>query len=114
MSRAALPLGLLLATSALADGARLRLEVGKPVERPTKGGEAELLEFVLPEGGFARLQVDQRNAGIRIAVQAPDGRELDWSDETGSYGSEFIALLGVPAGVYALEIRNLGPPDYQG
>src|SRR5213079_738368 len=59
---------------------RLRLEVGKPVERPTRGGITDLMEFVLPQGGFARLQVDQFTAGVRVAVRGPDGREIDWTD----------------------------------
>ena len=100
---------------ALSDGPPLiRLEVGKPVERPARGGTSDFTEFLLPQGGFARVRVDQRNAGVRVSVLDPGGREIDWTDETGAFDAEFISVVGGPAGVYRLEVRDLGPPEHAG
>ncbi|MBS2020977.1 MAG: tetratricopeptide repeat protein, partial [Deltaproteobacteria bacterium] len=105
---------LAIATAGRADGPLLQLEVGKPLSRPTQGGTAERYAFTLPQGGFARLRVDQGEAGVRVSLDGPDDKELDWTDETGTGGTEYIATLGGPAGVYKLVVRNLGPPEYQG
>src|SRR4051794_33614422 len=108
-SRALLPV-LLCSSLGLADEpARARLEVGKPAERITRTGPPDVLEFLLPANGFARIRVDQKSAGVAVAIMDPDGRELDWTDETGAFDAEFISVLVDKAGAYRLELRNPAP-----
>src|SRR5690349_2856343 len=53
-----------------------KLEVGKPIEREMKGGEAHVYGIKLAVGQYLSAIVDQRGIDVKVMVTGPDGKQI--------------------------------------
>jgi len=85
----------------------LILELGKPVERELRGGQAHSYRILLTSGQYIHIVVDQRGIDVVVALFGPDGKRLTEVDSpNGTLGPEPIYWITDASGTYRLEVRS--------
>ncbi|HEX5732524.1 MAG TPA: CHAT domain-containing tetratricopeptide repeat protein [Blastocatellia bacterium] len=82
------------------------LEIGKPIERELKGGEAHTYQVSLSLNQFLRVTVNQRGIDVAVNLFGPDGKQIVEVNSTGvTLGQEAVSAISDAAGSYRLEVR---------
>jgi hypothetical protein len=85
------------------------LQVGTPVERELRRGEAHRFSITLEQDQFMQLVVDQRGIDVVVRVFSPEGKRLgEYDSPNGIEGPENVSLTSTIAGMYYVEVTPLG------
>jgi CHAT domain-containing protein/Tfp pilus assembly protein PilF len=84
------------------------LELGKPVERELKGGEAHSYRLSLIAGQFLYAVVDQRKIDVIVRLYGVDGKQVipEVDSPNGENGPEPVRAIANASGDYRLEILS--------
>ncbi len=93
-------------SSAVAQPASSRLELGKPLENAIRAGEIQRVAVEAPTGSFLRASIRQEGIGVRVRGFFPDGSKIRnfAGPNTGVKNIRFV--IEIP-GVYQLELTGL-------
>jgi CHAT domain-containing protein/tetratricopeptide (TPR) repeat protein len=80
---------------------------GQWVEREIAGGESHSYQISLAAGQFMRVVVEQRGIDVKLALAAPDGKQLTEFNFTRS-GMESLSAEASASGDYRLTVRPSG------
>jgi CHAT domain-containing protein/Tfp pilus assembly protein PilF len=84
------------------------LEMGKPIEREMKGGEAHAYQVTLAAGQFLRVLVDQRGIDVVVTLFGPDDKKvIDVDSPNGIQGPEPVLAIAEMTGEHLLKVQSL-------
>jgi hypothetical protein len=91
------------------------LQIGNPLERQLKPGQAHTFTVNLEENTFIQLVVEQRGIDAVVKVSSPDGKSLGTFDTpNGADGPENVSFVAVTAGAYRVNVEPLNQEAAEG
>ena len=88
------------------------LQLGTPVERTLKPGQAQEFTLNLEENTFVQLVVEQRGIDAIVKVFTPGGKIVgEYDSPNGNDGPEHVSFVGASAGVYLITVAPLQSGD---
>ncbi len=88
------------------------LQLGTPVERTLKPGQAQEFTLNLEENTFVQLVVEQRGIDAIVKVFSPGGKIVgEYDSPNGNDGPEHVSFVGASAGAYLITVSPLQSGD---
>jgi len=84
----------------------ITLEVGKPIERELKAGEANRYQIDLLAGQFMRVVTEQLVGDVMVRVIDPEEKILVEVDTPYSRSPEWLSFIAETGGVYHIEVLS--------
>ncbi len=82
------------------------LELGKPIEKETSGGQAHLYNIALKADQFVHAIITQKGVDVTVRFYEPNGDKIaEFDKPCGANGPELLHIVTQSEGVYRLEIK---------
>jgi CHAT domain-containing protein/tetratricopeptide (TPR) repeat protein len=95
-----------------------QLELSKPIERESAGGQSHSYEMTLAAGQYAKLVVEQRGIDVVVKLFGPDRKQvLEFNSESRSQERETVEWVAEATGNYRVDVlakqKNAAAGQYE-